>query len=163
MGRFVELERFTESELTFLQANSEAVEDWIAELPAAEALRERSRQVQRANCEIAQRLLDGSAELNRVTDAVSASRFSVDLVRDKVKTLQSQTAALRTQACDAPGKAVATLERRAADADNAAEALLQDAVDGTPAVPATMSAEALTEFRQRYLQQKMEKHKRLGV
>merc|ERR1711924_313338 len=53
--RFVELERFTESELTFLQANSEAVEDCIAELPAAEALRERSRQVQRVNCEIAQR------------------------------------------------------------------------------------------------------------
>lgn len=154
---FPELDRLSESELQYLQANSSALDDWLMDLPQVKACDDRLKRVREENCELACGLLARQAELEDTRRQCERGRAALDRRREAVEALGRQRDEILQQR--APERLGAVLTARAQEADAQAEALLQEALDSS----VLMDMAALSEFRKSYVQQKAEKHWRLAL
>jgi len=157
---FEQLNRMSKEEVEFLQANLRNLEDFVLELPAAQQCRDRVASLQAQNCGLAQQLLSRKKPLDDVEYELSKSRLAIDLVRDKVKTLQRQQSETFSRQQQAPAILAAGLAERAKEADQAAENDLTESLD---AAGGPMDSSQIAQFKEKFMQNKMEKHWRLAV
>lgn len=157
--QFPELEKLEEDYLQALQANLQSLEDWITEHPKAQDCHQYLKDIRAQNCRLSRLMLEKRKEIEQEEYLVSKSRFGVDLKRDAVRSLQREQAEALTRRRHAPQQLGQRLSGEAAAADAGAEALLEKAL----ATEVTMGGAALAQFRQQYLEKKMEKHRKLAL
>jgi len=154
---FPELGKLPQSQLHYLQDNSVALDDWLQELSAVTDLQERAEKARDASKDIAETLL--SKEANLVS--VAARSAEATAAHDKRLGTVEQLLRSRDEILDqnSPEKLSRTLAKKALMAEMGAEGCLREVLT----TPGNLDAAALSAFRQRYYQQKIEKHARLAL
>ncbi|CAE7775808.1 unnamed protein product [Symbiodinium sp. KB8] len=154
---FSELDNYSLSELQNLRANKPALDDLILEQTDVKALQKQLETARMENRSTAQSILSQesgtqstSQDYASVSQALSATKASVEALsaqRDEI--LQKRS----------PEQLCVMLNGQAHTADAAAEDLLRDALEARQ----SLNASALAQFKQQFVQQKMEKHTRLAL
>jgi len=155
--RFPKLLQLQVPELQHLQANSLALDDWIHEHDQVQELKARLKKVRQENNEMAASILRKEPELEEakrkqteINEAIAKSKGSLEaLIAKRDEILKKRS----------PETLGATLAARAHQSDEAAEEILNKALEA----PTVMDAAAITDFRQRFMKEKMEKHTRLAL
>eukprot|EP00929_Paragymnodinium_shiwhaense_P065833 TRINITY_DN32985_c0_g2_i1.p1 TRINITY_DN32985_c0_g2~~TRINITY_DN32985_c0_g2_i1.p1 ORF type:complete len:325 (-),score=83.89 TRINITY_DN32985_c0_g2_i1:212-1186(-) len=153
---FPALQGMDTAELQYLQANPLAVDDFILEQPAAKGYRDRINEMHSRSATQAQRLLSLESALAEAAQQEEAAASTLALRRAAVDALLAQQQDICSS--QTPQRLAAELKARANASDQDAEYALQDALDG-----GDMDAGALSQFKQNFLRQKMEKHWRIAV
>ncbi|CAE7300300.1 unnamed protein product [Symbiodinium sp. CCMP2456] len=154
---FSELDNYSLSELQNLRANKPALDDLILEQTDVKALLKQLETARMENRSTAQSILNQetgmqatSQDYASVSQALSATKASVEALsaqRDEI--LQKRS----------PEQLCVMLNGQAHTADAAAEDLLRDALEARQ----SLDTSALAQFKQQFVQQKMEKHMRLAL
>merc|ERR1719215_1428739 len=142
--------------LQYMNDNTAATDDWISDLRHVKDVAKRAQEARERNSKLASDLVDKEAVFNDLMSNYTSTLQALEARRAAVRELDEQRNAMLL--LRAPYKMADTLEERAAVADEQAEETLADALDAAP-----MDAAALTEFRQRFVQQKTDKHWRLAM
>lgn len=151
-----ELCKLKEKELEYMQANSLAVSDWIMTLDDSQVVLKRNAEVHQDVKQLAISLLQKKEKFEESHALLTAVDKRREDRRKSVEALMRERDAIMSN--HSPEQLAATLAERAAAIDMEAEDDLSQAIDGR-----TMDSEALSVFRQAFLEKKALKHKRLAM
>mmetsp|Transcript_32046 Transcript_32046/g.75149 ORF Transcript_32046/g.75149 Transcript_32046/m.75149 type:complete len:274 (-) Transcript_32046:104-925(-) len=154
---FSELNRLGVPELQYMQANEQALDDWLLDLPQVRTYMEKLHDLREENAAAATSILDLEKELDGAAALHKSSCHELVTQRAVVEgLLQKRDEIMKQHSAEAYSRA---LEAQAQDADDAAENVLLEAMDQ----PGTLSGDALAQLRRSYVQHKVEKHWRLAA
>lgn len=151
-----EFEKMPEDMLQSLKANPQALDDWLLTQKQAVDYFSHAQEVMERNGELARSLLAKEAELGEAEIMESTGREVLGPRRQAVERLLPQRDEILKK--QSPDQVVAMLTQQAAVEDEEAENLLTDALDG-----GELDDAGLTNFKQQFMEKKMEKHWRLAV
>lgn len=145
-----------EAELQQLQDSTLLLDDWITDHAAVLKISERTQELRKENAGLSRELLAKEASFAEIIQAQKSRHATLAEKRAKVESLAKRREELLRQ--HAPESQAAELLARAQRADGEADDLLSEALDG-----GTMDNSALASFKQRFMQQKAEKHWRTAL
>lgn len=157
-GDFHELTRLEVKELEYMQANHQAVDDWLRDVPAVKEYVDRLDNVRSQNASLAREIIEKEEQMQIERSKLDKQCSTVAQRREAVEELLRMKAALENRAD--PARIADELEARARLADAEAEQSLTDVLD---APGGTLGAQALADFRSKYLEGKRLKHQRLAL
>lgn len=156
-GTFPKLESLALDELQRLQATTIVMDDFILDLPQAKAITTKLKEVREKNCGLAADILGREEEHERAAERLEQGRVALKQRLEVVEALTRERDQILMQR--SPETMSSVLVAKAQQADHEAEDVLREALSSH----GTMDASALAKFRQRFVQQKMEKHWRLAM
>lgn len=153
---FSGLAQLEEKELQYLQANPILLNDWIMELPEALSCVSRVGELCQRNADLANSILAKEADFDNAKQHLAKTSAGVDELRESVQQMLAQRNAIAAK--QSPNLLASRFEAEAKSADILAENILVQACEGP-----VMSTDDLADFKQQFMQQKMEKHWRTAL
>ena len=153
---FSQLDNFSLCELQHLQANKSALDDLILEQTQVKDLANQLKTARVENRAKAQAILDHEPATQAVSEDYATASQALAATKASVEALTAQRNEILQRR--SPEQLAMKLNGQAHTADAGAEDLLRDALEAS-----TMDASALSQFKQQFVQQKMEKHVRLAL
>ena len=153
---FSDLDNYSLCELQHLQANKSALDDMILEQAQVKDLVKQLEAVQLENRGKAENILSSEPRTQASSQAYADVSEALASTKASVEALAAQRDEILRKR--SPEQLALLLNGEAQNADAAAEDLLRNASEAQ-----TMDASALSQFRQQFVQQKMQKHMRLAL
>merc|ERR1712232_915295 len=150
--------RLEVNELQYMQANHEAVDDWLRDVPSVKEYVDRLDNARSQNASLAREILEKEERMQMAKAKRDEQRSCVAQRKETVEELLRTKTALQNRAD--PRRIADELEARARSVDAEAEQSLADVLD---APGGTLDAQALTDFKTKYLEGKRLKHQRLAL
>jgi len=152
-----QLQRMGDEDLQQLQANDLLMDDLIMDMPEVQALQKRRKEAHQELRDLAERVLRQEGECKDAVQACQQAREPLRELRGSVQDLCRRRDELARS--HAPDKTAAILQAEADQRDQAAEEALSDILGADK----QLDVDALAAFRKRYVEEKVEKHWRLGL
>lgn len=152
-----QLQRMGDEDLQQLQANDLLMDDLIMELPEVQALQKRRKEAHQELKDLAERVLRQEGEYKGALQACQQAREPLRELRGSVQDLCRRRDELARS--HAPDKTAASLQAEADQRDQVAEEALSEILGADK----RLDGDALAAFRKRYVEEKVEKHWRLGL
>ncbi|CAK9020514.1 unnamed protein product [Durusdinium trenchii] len=154
--RFSVLGNLSVAELQQRQANGSAVDDLILEESAVKDLAKELSTIRQEGSDIADAIVSREPRVAEASADYEAATQAVEVLRSSVQAkLQQRSEILQRRS---PHQLGLRLNAKAQEAEHLAEETLNQALDG-----GAMDAAGLSQFRQQFLQQKMNKHLHIAL
>uniref|UniRef100_A0A6U6RHA3 VPS37 C-terminal domain-containing protein n=1 Tax=Zooxanthella nutricula TaxID=1333877 RepID=A0A6U6RHA3_9DINO len=154
---FPDLNSLGESELQHMHQSELLLSDFVLARPPVAAIATRVKDLREENNKLAKDLLAKETAFQGASTRVAAGRVALEAKRSSVEALAARKEVLLAK--HTPQVMGTGLAQRAQEADQQAE----DTLNGALASGDTMDAASLSNFRQKFTQQKMDKHWRLAL
>jgi len=154
---FPQLTRMAEDDLQQLLHNDPLKDDLIMEMPEVQALQKRRKEAHQELRDLAERVLRQEGEYQGALRACRQAREPLAELRGSVQDLCRRRDELARG--HAPDRTAAVLQAEADQRERAAEEALSEILGADR----QLDDDALAAFRKRYVEEKVEKHWRLGL